>query len=647
VFATAIVDAHALGAGGVKANAGTLAPELNGDGSVLVFWSFSTNLSPDFLGVASGASTGQVYARDLDSGSVTVVSRASGTGPVGNATSVYPSVSADGRFVAFQSGATNLSLDDGDAQRDVYVRDLQSGTTTLVSRADGLAGIKGNRASDGGTISADGRYVVFGSESTNLSADDSDAATDVYVRDLQAHTTTLVSRATGAAGAKANRAAFGGSISSAGPTVIFYSISTNLDPDDADTVEDVFVRDLSANTTTLISRASGAGGAKANGLSTAAGIADNGRLAAFKSRATNLSPDDSDLFTDLYVRDLETGVTVLASRSSGASGFKDAASVLGGASFSQDGRLLAYDTAARNHPDDGGTDIRDYDVYVRDLQTQTTALVSRTSGNGAAKANVRSYDSSLSGDGRVVAFKSEATNLAADDHSEDEDSYVRDLLSFETSLEGRATPGYFRYVRPKIASPFFTALVPASRACTAPNRMHGEPLAFDSCSPPTPVSPNVTVGGGDSSARSVGHVKLAVRSGDPGTPADEADVRIGFSLTNVMRTSDASDYTGELAGRVAVRLTDQMHEPSGRDEGTVEDFDLAFTIPCAVTASSSDGSACSLTTTTDTVLPGFAPERKRSVYELAQFKVYDGGPDEDTATPADDALFAVQGIFVP
>ncbi len=124
--------------------------------------------------------------------------------------------------------------------------------------------------------------------------------------------------------------------------------------------------------------------------------------------------------------------------------------------------------------------------------------------------------------------------------------------------------------------------------------------------------------------------------------ADDTDVRIRFSLSNVMRASDLSEYTGELRLR-PVRLTDR----DGGFAQTTQDFPLAFNVPCVPTAPTIDKSLCDITTTLDTVIPGAAPEGTRAIWAMDQVKVYDGGPDGDADTNADNSLFAVQGVFVP
>jgi Tol biopolymer transport system component len=153
-------------------------------------------------------------------------------------------ISADGRFVAFDSDADTLSRADRDVITDVFVRDLARNTTTLVSRASGGRGAKGNHDSTATSISGNGGFVAFISGARNLSADDRDRVVDVFVRDLSTKVTTLVSRASGVRGAKGNRDSWSGSLSADGEVVVFDSEAGNLSNMDRDSVDDVFVRDL-------------------------------------------------------------------------------------------------------------------------------------------------------------------------------------------------------------------------------------------------------------------------------------------------------------------------------------------------------------------------------------------------------------------
>jgi len=206
------------------------------------------------------------------------------------------------------------------------------------------------------------------------------------------------------------------------------------------------------------------------------------------------------------------------------------------------------------------------------------------------------------------------------------------------------------YARPKAASPLDAPLVPAFSPCTSPNAAHAAPLSFASCRPPAQVSPYLTVGTPDANgqpAKSSGHVAFVAQPGDPGTPADEADVTLRASLTDVRRRSDLADYTGQLQASVPLQLTDRQNGASPNDHGTTAGFTWAWTVPCAATPDTTVGSTCSSITSADAVLPGTVVEGKRAVWEMGTVAVYDGGPDGLASTPAGNSVFAVQGVFVP
>ncbi len=349
-------------------------------------------------------------------------------GSAGNGPSLFPSVSEDGRYVAFRSEATNIVADDTDTVRDIYVRDRQTGQVSLVSRASGPAGAKGARDSYNPRISANGRFVVFRSNATNLVPEDTDTLEDIYVRDLQANQTILVSRASTPVGAKGNGGSFNASISADGQRVAFRSEATNLSPEDTDTVPDIYVRDLSTNETILVSRASGVAGAKGTGFSEFPVISGDGRRVAFRSEAPNLVAEDPDPVEDIYVRDLQTSETLLVSRAAGAGAKGNARSTF--VSISADGNLIAFDSQSTNlHPEDT---LPDADVYLRDMTTGAVELISRASGPAGAKAVPGSSEPAVSADGRYVAFQSAASNLDPDDTDGTLDVYVRDRQTFST-----------------------------------------------------------------------------------------------------------------------------------------------------------------------------------------------------------------------
>jgi hypothetical protein len=160
---------RASGARGAKADDVSYGGRLSANGRFVAFDSWATNLSA----ADRAASDRDVYVRDRVTHSTTLVSRATGVDETkGDGYSFDPYVSEDGRFVAFTSNARNLSPDDHDAKADVFVRDLKTLRTTLVSRASGADGARGDRGSTGGALSADGRFVVFSSKARNLVRND-------------------------------------------------------------------------------------------------------------------------------------------------------------------------------------------------------------------------------------------------------------------------------------------------------------------------------------------------------------------------------------------------------------------------------------------------------------------------------------------
>ena len=217
---------------------------------------------------------------------------------------------------------------------------------------------------------------------------------------------------------------------------------------------------------------------------------------------------------------------------------------------------------------------------------------------------------------------------------------------------------YFRvtipgYPRPKAAAPVYAPLVPAYEQCeTIPNpanRTHAAPLTYPSCSPPQQTSDYLTVGTSDANgqlAKSAGYVRATVVPDNTGTPADEADVTLQVSLTDVREQAGLGDYAGELEGRPTVRITDQL-DGGGPLPQTTVDFPFPISVPCATTADTTIGSTCGVLTSANSLTPGAALGGRRAIWALPRVDVYDGGSDGDAATTADDTLFATQGVFVP
>jgi hypothetical protein len=207
------------------------------------------------------------------------------------------------------------------------------------------------------------------------------------------------------------------------------------------------------------------------------------------------------------------------------------------------------------------------------------------------------------------------------------------------------------YPRPKGASPLRIPLVPAFKQCTAPNRTHGPSLAGPSCAPPVQVSNYLTVGTPDvngKAANATGSIQFRAIAGNPSTTADEANVKLIASTADVRRKSDLADYTGELQTWVRLRLTDRANADSpSRNAATTDEIPFTFTVPCTPTTATDRGSTCSVNTTADTLAPGTVVEGKRSTWDLAKVQLIDGGPDGLAASKTGNALFEVEGVFVP
>ena len=336
---------------------------------------------------------------------LTVASIATAT-PVGAAlgpadpdgASTDPAVSADGRFVAFVSDAENLA-GPANGLADVFLVDRLSGVITAVSTVPG-SGLAADGASSSVDISSDGRYVVFHTAATNLVAGDENGVDDVMRYDAVTGDVVLVSRR-GSAGAQGDGPSSFPTVSGDGDLVAFVSQATNLVGGDTNNKSDVFVRDVSAGSTTRASTT--ATGKQAKGLSDAAVISAGGKWVQFSSSAGNLVAGDSNRVRDVFLKNLATGKVIRASvRTNGTQG--NGASSVG--DLSPDGTISVYSSLASNlvNGDTNNTG----DVFVHDRVAKTTV---RASKDGSTQGNDQSFAATISADGAYAAFQTWSTNL--------------------------------------------------------------------------------------------------------------------------------------------------------------------------------------------------------------------------------------------
>lgn len=382
---------------------------ISADGRYVAFESAANNF------VAFNPSTMDIFLRDTLTDTTTRVSVAPGnTG--GNSDSANPSISADGRYVAFDSLATNLVAGDTNGRYDVFLRDTATNTTTRVSVASD--GTEGDNDSLNPSMSADGRYVAFHSAAANLVPGDENIDRDIFVRDTVANTTTRVSVASD--GTETSGDSDLPSISADGGHVAFFSFAENLVPDDTNAAVDVFVRDIAGNSTTRVSVATD--GTEGDAHSLIPSISADGRYIAFDSLATNLVAGDTNAARDVFVRDTVGNTTTRISLSADDAQANGAAS---NPSISADARYVAFRSFASNLV--FGDSNADFDIFVRDTVAETTTRVNESS--GGAQANSSSARPAISADGSRVAFDSGATNLVAGDTNNFVDVFVHAFLN--------------------------------------------------------------------------------------------------------------------------------------------------------------------------------------------------------------------------
>ena len=494
-------------------------PAMTPDGRYVVFLSNGTNL------VATPVAGGfQVYLRDRQLGVTTLVTADAAGAGTGAAESAVPRLSADGRFVLFDSRGDVFVPGDLNRGYDVFVRDMEVPATELVSHAaPGVAAVTGNASSVLGAqpVSADGRYVVFESSASDLVPGDTNGLRDVFLRDLQRGSNALVSvNRFGSGGGNAGSS--GSAMSANGRYVVFVSAADDLVENDTNRAEDVFVRDLLAGTTRLVSvNTDGGSGDRA---STSPSISADGHWVAFQSQAANLvpiRPTGGLGYYNVYVRDLVTGMTmsvstngysypvippllspdgrfvafqgpnpanllvrnlqtgstmaigvtftikafsgdsrVLAAASAGTAGTPgqfvlvdlihgtntplvlNSGGLFGTQDLcvSQDGRWLAFCAHDPTIGSGANTQVFIYDVLNANLTLASAARPRDGSGEGG---NGKSNSPRLSADGRFVAFRSAASNLVEGDYNDTDDVFSFDRLTGQTTLLSRGADGLF------------------------------------------------------------------------------------------------------------------------------------------------------------------------------------------------------------
>jgi hypothetical protein len=396
---------------GVQGNYRSFAPSISADGRFVAFSSGASNLVEQ-----DNNGKYDVFVHDRDNG-VTERISVDNQGVEGNSQSIYPQISASGRFVAFHSDASNLVTNDQNGKYDVFVHDRLNGTTELVSKDS--SGVHGNLSSLSASISTDGRYVAFYSEADNLVGNDGNSAGDIFVRDRISGITERVN--VDSFGVEANSWSSNElSISGDGRFVAFFSNASNLVFHDTNDTGDVFVYDRWNAITERVSIDSS--GVEGNSLSSAPRISEDGSIVVFHSTATNLVNGDNNQNSDVFVHDLMTGITRRVSEDifgegGNSNSFKP--------SISADGRFVGFHSVATNLVEGDANEVTD--VFLHDLWNVVTERVSLN--DYEEEGNHWSHGSSISADGRYVTYVSSATNLVSTDTNGHRDVFVHDRLA--------------------------------------------------------------------------------------------------------------------------------------------------------------------------------------------------------------------------
>lgn len=402
-----------------QSNGMSYGPSISSDGRYVAFHSEADNLVP---GDANGAA--DVFLKDTGSGAMVRVSE-NADGEAGNAGSYNASLDAAGNKVAFISDASNLVRDDDNTCEengrrfncpDVFLKDTATGEVIRISTDS--TGRQANWKSEAAAISASGNQVAFSSYADNLVAEDNGvcdegqqqrSCSDIFIKDVATGKTELVSAAVD--GMSGNGDSFGPAVSADGRHVVFHSQATDLVPGDNNGVTDVFVWDMRDNSVARVSELEdGIGG---NSDSYNAAVSADGALVAFVSAADNLVSGDANGKEDIFVKDMRTGAVTLVSGSA-AGVAADGNSTR--PAIAADGSRVGFDTTATSlfagdtaRCGAGDSAASCFDVLVKSLADGTVALASAD--KKGAQGNWNSYSPSLSADGRLVAFRSEASNL--------------------------------------------------------------------------------------------------------------------------------------------------------------------------------------------------------------------------------------------
>ncbi len=397
---------------GIEGDGGSTYPSLSSNGRYVAFQSEATNLVAGDTNVAKDIF---VYDRTLNTIERVSVNSAEAEG---DGISEYPNISADGNYVVFSSSATNLVAGDTNGIQDVFLRNIALGTTTRISVDSDE--VEGDTDSYSAYISSDGNFVTFVSDATNLVAGDTNASPDIFLRNIALGTTTRISVDSDEVEGE-NSDGDIQSMSSDNNLVVFSSTSTNLVAGDTNGARDVFLRDIALGTTTRISVDSDE--VEGDAFSADPIISADGNYIVFQSDATNLVADDTNGVRDIFLRDIALGTTTrisvddLGNEGDGESYFP---------TISNDGQYIVFFSNATNLVSNDTNAL--FDVFLYDRDTETVVRISvDDDGNQISAVNEVQSRPSISEDNQYIAFdfyNEAGDGLVLDDTNDTYDVFV-------------------------------------------------------------------------------------------------------------------------------------------------------------------------------------------------------------------------------
>ncbi|MEA2012654.1 MAG: hypothetical protein U9O87_06170 [Verrucomicrobiota bacterium] len=410
------IERVSLSSLGVEGNAhSSSVPGISSDGRYVVFSSSADNLVSDDTNNADDVF---LYDRELD-----LIKRISisDNSEEGNSWSRNPAISADGRYIAFNSQANNLSLDDNNTNWDTFLYDRINEEIKIISI--GHDGSPANTTIGDArlyppSLSCDGKLLAYASDASNLIDNDTNGKYDIFVYNRETEMTIRIS--TSSDGTEANAGSYQCSISADGKYVAFNSDAYNLVLNDTNNTWDTFVKELETAKTQRVSVSSK--GIQANAESICIPfISSTGRYVTFSSKASNLVENDTNRTSDIFLYDtVNEKTTCISVDSSGIPGNASSHN----SSISADGRFIVFASASKNLTDDS-TNIPN-NIFMRDRILKMTQLISKTLGEGC---NCVSNTPVIAASGDFLTFKSVASNLVENDNNSKYDIFVSNVIS--------------------------------------------------------------------------------------------------------------------------------------------------------------------------------------------------------------------------